>query len=231
MPAVPDPATLGDLPLFTGLSPDQLARLNERLRRTTFPADTAVMTLGQPGEVAYIILTGTVKIHAEQSDGRDVVLALRGPGEIVGEMSLLDDAARSASIVTLEPTTVLWIDRGAFRSCLAEMPAISLNLVHILARRLRVATGQVQVLSTQDLYGRVAHLLMTLAEEYGVPRADGSLQIPMRLTQSDLASLAGASRARVNQVLGFYRDQRAIVLDQDSRITILDRDMLAARFV
>jgi CRP/FNR family transcriptional regulator, cyclic AMP receptor protein len=230
MPALPDASALAPLPLFQQLRPEQLERLNALLRRTSFPADAPVMTIGQPGEVAYIILSGTVKIHAEQADGRDVVVALRGPGEVVGEMSLLDDAARSASVVTLEPCVMLWIDRAAFQLCLEEIPAISLNLVHILARRLRVATSQVQVLSTQDLYGRVAHLLTTLADEYDVAEPDGSIKIPLRLTQSDLASLAGASRARVNQALGLYRDQQLIILDQESRIRIVDREALAARF-
>ncbi len=224
-----DSAALGQLPLFRGLGPTQLAEMNQRLRRMTFPTDTPVMTIGQPGEAAYIIVSGTVKIHAEQVDGRDVVLALRGPGEIVGEMSLLDDGGRSASVVTLEPCIVLWINRASFLKSLSEMPAISLNLVHILARRLRVSTAQIQVLSTQDVYGRVAHLLLTLADEYGVEQPNGAIQIPLRLTQTDLASLAGASRARVNQVLGFYRDQRTITLDQESRMTILDRPALAAR--
>lgn len=229
MPALPDSSALQTLALFRNLRLDQLERLNTVLRRTSFPPDAPVMTLGQPGEVAYIILSGTVKIHAEQADGRDVVLALRGPGEIVGEMSLLDDAARSASVVTIEPCVMLWIDRATFRACLDEIPALSLNLVHILARRLRVATTQVQVLSTQDLYGRVAHLLLGLAEEYGRPGPDGTIQIPLRLTQSDLASLAGASRARVNQVLGFFRDHHALELNTEARITILDRDALAER--
>jgi len=100
MSAYPDSSALGELPLFKNLNPEQLARLNDMLRHTSFPADAPVMALGQPGEVAYIILSGTVKVHAEQPDGRDVVVALRGPGEIVGEMSLLDAEGRSASSVT-----------------------------------------------------------------------------------------------------------------------------------
>ena len=230
MPAVPNPATLGEIPLFKGLTLEQFVYLNARLRRMAFPADSPVMALGQPGEVAYLILVGTVKVHAEQADGRDVVLALRGPGELIGEMSLLDASSRSASVVTLEPCTMLWIDRATFQACLTEIPAMSVNLVHILARRLRVATSQIQVLSTQDLYGRVVHLLGTLADEYGLTTPTGAISIPMRLTQSDLASMAGVSRARLNQLLGQFRDQRLISLDQDARITILDRDALAQRF-
>ena len=227
MPAVPDPATLATMPLFKGLPVEQLARLNNMLHRVSFPPDTNIMLLGQPGEVAYLILSGTVKIHAEQTDGRDVIVALRGPGEIVGELSLLDDLPRAASVITIEASTMLWIDRATFHECLTTMPPMSINLIHILARRLRVATTQIQLLTTQDLSGRVAHLLLTLAEEYGEAAPGGGVRIPLRLTQSDLASLAGASRARVNQALTFFRERRYITADQQLHITVLDAAGLA----
>jgi CRP/FNR family cyclic AMP-dependent transcriptional regulator len=131
--------------------------------------------------------------------------------------------------VTLEPCVALWIDRAAFQDLLATIPAISLNLIHILARRLRVATTQVQILSTQDLYGRVAHLLLTLAQEFGEAAPGGARRIPLRLTQSDLASLIGASRPRVNQILTFYKERGQIAMDQQYRITVLDMDTLAQR--
>ena len=221
--------TLATIPLLRGLSREDLARLNQFLQRTTVPANTNLMSLGQPGEVAYLILAGTVKIHAEQPDGRDVVVALRGPGEIVGELSVLDQSPRSASVLSLEPCTLLWIARTTLQECLQTMPALSLNLVQILARRLRVATTQIQLLTAQDLYGRVAHLLLTLAEEYGEPAAEGAVRIPLRLSQSDLAGLAGASRARVNQVLAYYRERGWISMDAQYRITIRQRGVLAER--
>ena len=230
MPAVQDATTLGAIALFRGLAPDDLSRLNQLLQRTTIPANSNLMSLGQPGEVAYIVLAGTVKIHVEQSDGRDVVVALRGPGEIVGELSLVDDIPRSASVISLEPCTLLWIARTTFQECLRTMPLMALNLVQILARRLRVATTQVQLLTAQDIYGRVAHLLLRLAEEYGEPLAADAIPIPMRLTQSDLAGLAGSSRARVNQVLVYFRERGYISMDADFRLTIQDRQALEQRY-
>jgi CRP/FNR family cyclic AMP-dependent transcriptional regulator len=223
-----EPGSFRDMPLFRGLDADQLARVGQRLRRQNFPADAHILSVGQPGEVAYIIRAGTVKVHVEQADGRDVIVALRGPGELVGELSLLDDHPRTASAVTLEPCEMLWIDRVSFGEFLAQYPTISLNLIKILARRLRVATTQVQILSTQDLYGRVAHLLVTLAQEFGEPARAGR-RIPLRLTQSDLASLIGASRPRVNQILTFYKERGHIALDAQYRITVIDIDTLAQR--
>ncbi len=230
MPAVQDATTLATIALFRGLAPDDLSRLNQLLQRTTIPANSNLMSLGQPGEVAYIVLTGTVKIHVEQSDGRDVVVALRGPGEIVGELSLVDDIPRSASVISLEPCTLLWISRTTFGECLGAMPLMALNLIQILAQRLRVATTQVQLLTAQDIYGRVAHLLLRLAEEYGEPLADGAVRIPLRLTQSDLAGLAGSSRARVNQVLVYFRERGYVSMDAHYRLTIQDRQALEQRY-
>lgn len=229
MPAVNDPETLAMLPLLRGLSHEHLVRLNRLLQRTTVAANSNLMSLGQPGEAAYLILEGTVKIHIEQIDGRDVVVALRGPGELIGELSLLDHNPRSASVLTLEPCTMLWIARASLQECLQSMPLLALNLAQILARRLRVATTQIQLLTAQDLYGRVAHLLLTLAEEYGEEQSDGATRIPLRLSQSDLAGLAGASRARVNQVLAYYRERGLISMDAQYRITLHQRELLAQR--
>ena len=229
MSSVPDPVALATIPLFYGLTPDELARLSQLLRPMTVPAGTNIMSLGQPGEAAYIVLSGTLKIHVEQQDGREVVDALRGPGEIVGELSVVDNVPRSASVTSLEPCTLLWIARTTFQECLGMIPRIAVNLVQILARRLRVATTQIQLLTAQDLYGRVAHLLLRLAEEYGEPRPDGSVHIPLRLAQSDLAGLAGSSRARVNQVLAYYRERGYLSMDAQYRITVHDRGALDQR--
>ena len=107
----PDPSTLKNLALFAGLEERDIRWLAERLHSKTFPADTSIMTVEQPGEVVYIIMTGTVKVHIEQAGGSDVVLAILGSGDTVGEMGMLDSAGRSASVDTLEKSTVLWMDR------------------------------------------------------------------------------------------------------------------------
>ncbi len=229
MPEVPDPGTLAAIPLFAGLDPDDLHRLGQLVRRTTFPAGSTIMTAEQPGEAAYVIVRGTVKVHVEQEDGSDVVLAIRGPGEVIGEMSLVDNVGRSASVVTLEETTCFWIDRVAFQSCLQTMPRLAYNLLGILARRLRLASEQNQALASQDLYGRVAQQLLVLGEMYGETRPNGDVFIRLTLKQSDLAGLAGASRARVNQVLSYYRQRQLISLDNQGHIILHDRAALAQR--
>lgn len=228
MPAVPDPRALGALPLFNELPLEVLQQLNLMLRRKTFAAGIDIITAEQPGEVVYIILSGTVKIHAEQADGSTVILAILGAGELFGEMSVLENIGRSATVVTLEEATILWMDRQSFEASLHKMPELNYNLTRIFSRRLRLANAQIQALATLDVFGRVARQLLAFANEYGERQAAGTL-IPLRLTQSDLAGMVGASRVRVNQVLVFYKQQGYITVDQDARITVLEYEALAAR--
>ena len=158
-------SSLGSIALFAGLTADELLHIASLLHRTGFPSGTNLFTVEQPGEVAYLILSGTIKVHVEQTDGSDVILAILGRGELVGEMSLVENIGRSATAVTMEETAVAWIDRQAFHSCLARMPTLSTNLLGILARRLRLANEQIQSLATQDVFGRVARQLLAFGRQ------------------------------------------------------------------
>ncbi len=228
MPVVPDPSTLSEFPLFRDLTLDQLTRLNDLLRRRTFPAGTNLASAEEPGEVVYLILDGTVKIFVTQADGNDVIIAFGGPGDVEGEMSVLDNlaAGRSADIVTQEQTTVLWLDRINFQDCMRTMPAVALNLLRILSDRLRLANERIQALCALDVYGRVARQIQSFARQYGQRDADGIVTIPIRLTQSDIASLVGATRERVNQVMASFKQQGYIAVDRNYRIAVHNPEAL-----
>jgi CRP/FNR family cyclic AMP-dependent transcriptional regulator len=170
-----------------------------------------------------------VKIHVEQPDGSDVILAIRGPGEVLGEMSILDSLGRSANAETMEDCDLCWLDRVTFKNYLQSTPIMAYNLACILARRLRIASVQIQALSSMDVYGRVSRQLLAFANEFGEPAANGDVRIPLRLTQPDLASLVGASRVRVNQVLVFYKRHKYLTVDHEHRITIHNAAALAKR--
>src|SRR5439155_20102321 len=195
---------LGNMPLFSGLAPDQLSRLGSSLRQRTFPANSNIISIEQPGEVVYIILEGTVKIHVGQADGSTVILAILGPGEIVGEMGPVEGLGRTADVVTLEQTTLAWVDQATFKEWLKTEPMLSYNLNRILSRRLRLADAHIQALAALDVYGRVARQLLAFAQEYGT-QTSGGTHIPLHLTQSDLADMVGASRVSVNKVLVHYK--------------------------
>jgi CRP/FNR family transcriptional regulator, cyclic AMP receptor protein len=221
-------ASLADIDLFRGLTAQELTRLDDLLAEGAFPARVDIMLEDQPGEVAYVILAGSVKIHLEQPDGTEVILAVLAEGEVVGEMSLVDSLGRSATVGTLEESRLAWMDRESFWECLRTMPTLSYNLHGLLARRLRLANTHIEALASLDVGGRVARHLLGLAAEYGQP-APGGTRLSIPLTQSDLAALVGASRVRVNQVLGQFRRRRYISVDRDHRVTVVDPEALRKR--
>jgi CRP/FNR family cyclic AMP-dependent transcriptional regulator len=229
VPAIPDINVLKEIELFNELTPAQLNWLNDHLHLNTYPAGSNIVAIEQPGDIVYIILNGTIKIYVEQIDGSEVILAILGPGDTVGELSLLDSAGRSANVVTMEKSTLLWMDRTTFWECLRAMPAITYKLVEIVCGRLRVANEQIQSLATLDIYGRVARQILAMAEQYGQEQASGDIFIPIRLTQSDIAGLIGASRERVNQVMVTYKQNKYISVDHHYRITIHDKEALTQR--
>jgi CRP/FNR family cyclic AMP-dependent transcriptional regulator len=210
---------LGSLPLFEGLDTAELAQVNQLLHRSLVPAGTHFITADQPGEVVYVLLAGTVKIYVNRSDGREVILAFLGPGDTVGEMSLVDSAGRSANVMTTEPSQLVWLDRATFQGCLRTMAPLANNLVRLLANRLRFANEQIQALCTLDVPGRVARQILALSDRYGTER-QGGVVIPIRLTQSDLADLVGASRERVNQVIVELKSRGVISVDGNHRIHV-----------
>lgn len=229
MPAVDDPATLLDLPLFHDLAPNELERLNRLLHRVRFAAGAGILAAEEPGEVVYILLEGTVKIFVDRPDGSEIILALLGPGDTVGEMSLVDSVGHSAGVITMEGTTALWLDREHFRECMETMPGLNLNLVRQLSGRLRLANELIQALSTLDVEGRVARQLLAFAERYGSEDDARCVTIPLRLTQSDLASLVGASRERVNHVVVSLKRRGTISIKRNHHIVLHDREALAER--
>ncbi len=229
MAAVTDPTTLSDIVLFESLTAQELDWLNDHMHQRVFGAGSNLALAEQPGEVIYVVLEGTLKIFTQRLDGTEVILAILGPGDTVGEMSLVDSAGRSANVVTLEKSNLLWMDRATFQVCLETIPAITYNLVHILSKRLRLANEQIQSLATLDVYGRVARQLLAFAEQYGQPVGDGATLIPIRLTPSDIADLVGASRERINQVVVNYKRNRYISIDRRYRVTVHNRQSLADR--
>lgn len=226
-PATTDPVALASVPLFRGLSAAQLARLGNLLQGRVFPAGSTVFWEEDAGEVAYVVRDGFVRLQVEPAGGGSTILGILGPGEIVGEMSLVDRLGRSATVVAHERATLYAIGRAAFWACLREMPAMTYNLVNVLSRRLRLANEHNEALATLDVEGRVARQLLVFAEEYGEAVPAG-VRIPFRLPQADLAGLVGASRVRVNQGLVDLKRRGVLAVDPGHRVTILDQQTLAA---
>lgn len=221
-----DGRRLNELPLFRGLTPNEFAQVTAALHPVRFAAGAAVLTAEQPGEVAYVVVQGTLKVALVRADGSEVTLSLLGPGDVVGELSLIDRAVRSADVIALEPVEAVWLDRTAFGRLRVEVPGLIDNLIALLARRLRQANQQILALATLDVQERVARQLLVMADTYGERHPDGTVLIPVRLTQSDLASLCGATRVRVNQVMVAFKQRGWVATDGRHWTTIRDRGAL-----
>ena len=224
-----DLSSLGRIAMFQDLAQPELHQLSELLRGKTYPAGARLMTVEQPGEVVYFIRRGTVKVHVEQKDGRDVIISILGPGECVGEMSLLDRVGRSATVVTIEESDLLWLDCATFRQFLLQMPTLAYNLARILSARLRLANEQIQSLAGRAAEDRVAGHIMAFAARYGEQLPNGDLLIPIRLTQSDIGALTGVCREHANKILVSYKARGYISADRRHYLTIHNQKALAKR--
>jgi CRP/FNR family cyclic AMP-dependent transcriptional regulator len=228
-PSSVEPYSLSELTLFRGVPARELERLAPLLHERVFAAGSTVLAADQPGDALYAILSGSAKVHLIRPDGAEVILAVLGPGEVVGEMSLADSLGRSADVTTLEESVLLWMDRVTFSSSLGESPVLARNLAEVLSRRVRLTNAHLLSLAALDVPGRVASQLLALAREYGEEVPEGGVRIPIRLTQADLAALVGASRVRVNQALGHFRKRGLISTDKEGRVTVRDADALVRR--
>ena len=160
----------------------------------SFAKNAVIINEGDDSNTLFVILSGRVKIYSADDSGREIIYDDHGPGEYVGEMAL-DGRPRSASVMTLEPAVCSMLNRDEVRRAIAANPDIAIQILSTLIDRARVATTSVRNLALLDVYGRVARLLLDLAEE-----KDGKLVIPERLTQQDIGDRVGASRDMVSRI-------------------------------
>jgi len=157
-----------------------------------------------------VIVAGRVKASAVGDDGREIVLAVRGPGDITGELSAIDGLPHSATTTALEPVEVLTIGADTFVGFLRDHPDVTLDLLRTVVGRLRDADRKRVEFGSADTVGRVAHRLAELAAKHGVAAADGSVAIDLPLSQTELAGWVGASREAVTRALRVLRDRGVI---------------------
>jgi CRP/FNR family cyclic AMP-dependent transcriptional regulator len=187
---------LRSVPLFASFSEEPLRLLATVVTRRSVTRGTMIMAAGDPTDSLYIVLSGRLKVMMSDADGKEVILTIIGPGEFFGEMGLIDDAPRSASVVAIEPCELLAITRRDFKKCLAENFEMSMAVMRGLVRRLREADRKIGSLALLDVYGRVARLLLDMAET-----VDGQKMVTKRLPKQDIAKMIGASREMVSRVM------------------------------
>jgi len=195
-PANVSTTLLRNVPLFAGLDEVRLSVLTRTIVRRNFGRNTMIIGAGDPTDSLYIVISGRLKVLMSDEQGREVILSMLGPGEFFGEMGLLDDSPRSASVLTVEPCDLLSISKTDFKRSLAENFDLSLMVMRGLVKRLREADQKIGSLALMDVYGRVARLLLEMAEDVG-----GEKMIVKRLTKQDIAKMIGASREMVSRVM------------------------------
>jgi CRP/FNR family transcriptional regulator, cyclic AMP receptor protein len=216
---------LSRVSLFSELSREELERISRVAVPRAFPAGVRVFHEGDRSDACYLVRSGDLRVTREHSDGRAIALATLGPGDIFGELAMLDGQARSASVETLSDSELLALPAADFRRMLAEHSQISVKLIIALTRRLRETNERVARQSFQTVPSRVAGVLTQLIAEEAAP--EGRTGVTIRMTQADLAQLAGTSRESVSRFLATL-ERAGVVSVGRGRVTVVEPRRLRA---
>jgi CRP/FNR family transcriptional regulator, cyclic AMP receptor protein len=215
---------LRSVPLFSDLEEGELERFSQVAVARSFPAGTRVFHEGDHSDACYIVRGGSFRVTREHSDGRAITLATLGPGDIFGELAMLDGEVRSASVEALADGELLALPAGEVRSLLARHSEITVKLIAALVRRLRTANERISRQSFQTVPSRVAGVLSQLVAEAS-PRGGEGGEVTIRMNQTDLAQLAGTSRESVSRFLADL-ERSGIVQPGRGRVTVLAPEKL-----
>jgi CRP/FNR family cyclic AMP-dependent transcriptional regulator len=213
---------LATVPLFNGLDRSELEKFAEVTREKSYPKGSVILFEDDPGDSLFVVRDGRVKVVLIGEDGREVILGVLGVGEYFGELSLIDDRPRSAHVIAMEDSNLLVLRREDFRKRVESSPSVAWSLLTELSRRLRRADDKIGGLVLLDVPGRIARLLLDLAEE------SGANAIEKTLTHQTIAQMIGASRETVSRAMKDFQDAGWITVER-RRIAIADRAALEQR--
>lgn len=213
--------------IFQGVDPHAVDALIKELEQTKFSRGTTIFREGEPGDKLFIITDGKVKLARHAADGRENLLTVMGPSDMFGELSIFDPGPRTSSAVCVTDVAAASMDSEMLHKWIANYPAISEQLLRVLARRLRRTNASLADLIFTDVPGRVAKTLLQLANRFGV--AEGTaMRVNHDLTQEEIAQLVGASRETVNKALATFAHRGWIKIEGKS-VIITEADNLARR--
>jgi CRP/FNR family cyclic AMP-dependent transcriptional regulator len=211
-------AFLKRVPLFSGLTDSQIERLAAGSVRRSFPKGRTIVAEGEPSQSLYVLLSGRAKVQRSDTEGKEVILAVLGPGECFGEMSLIDDAPRSASVITIESCDFMSINKEGFKAMLMSSPEICMRIMKGLVKRLREADKKIETLALLDVYGRVARVLLDFSEMVGNDRI-----VRNKLPRQEIAKMIGASREMVSRVMKGLEVEGYIVPMPEGRLMLREK--------
>lgn len=187
---------LKNVSLFACLPEHDFEEISKLATTRSYAKNTIIISEGDNSDTFYAVLSGKVKVYLSDSEGKEVIINMLQEGDYFGELALLDDEPRSASVMTTEDSKLVLISKVAFQDVLTQNPAMALGIIRELTARLRNLTENVKSLALMDVYGRVARTLLEMAEDQGDVQV-----IKQRLTQRDIANMVGASREMVSRIL------------------------------
>jgi CRP/FNR family transcriptional regulator, cyclic AMP receptor protein len=215
-----NPLVLKNIPLFSSFTDAQLASLLSYAQHRKYPRGSYIVRAGEETDALYIILSGRVKILIPNEEGREVILSSMGPSEFFGEMGMLDDQPRSASVEALEPCEMLRISKAAFMDTLRNNFDAAMLIIRNLVRHLREADRKIESLALVDVSGRVARLLMEMAQE-----VNGKWVVERAPPKQEIARMIGASREMVSRVVKDLQ-RRGLIQAEGRKIVVLDRQTM-----
>jgi CRP-like cAMP-binding protein len=213
---------LATIPLFSGLQRDELQRFADLTRERSYPKGSVILFQDDPGDSLFVLRSGRVKVVLIGEDGREVILGVLEPGAHFGELALIDDQPRSAHVIAMEDANLLILRREDFRRRVEANPSVAWALLTELSRRLRRADVKIGGLVLLDVPGRIARLLLDLADEAG------SATIEKPLTHQTIAQMIGASRETVSRAMKDFQDAGLITVER-RKIAVGNREALEKR--
>ena len=207
---------LASIPLFSGLDARTLEVVEQHSAWQPVRKHTVVIQKGNESGVLYVVIAGRLKVSVADDQGKEVILNTLGPGDYFGELAILGDMPRTATVVSLEDSKLLTLSRKAFLDLVREQPDIALAVIRNLTERVSQLTEQVGRLALGDVYSRIRDVLNAQAVE------EGGVLVTGRFTQSEIAQMVGSSREMVSRVFKDLREGGYIRLD-DKRVVILKK--------
>jgi len=212
-----NPQILKGVPLFSAFSDTQIGQLLSCVQHRSYPRNSFILRAGEETDALYIILSGRVKLLIPDEEGHEVILSIMGAHEFFGEMGLFDDQTRSASAETLEACEMLRVSKAGFTALLKDNFELAILIIRNLVRRMREADRKIESLALIDVYGRVARLLIDMAQN-----VDGNWVVERAPAKQEIARMIGASREMVSRVVKDLH-QKGLIRSEKRRIYVLDK--------
>ena len=232
----PVPSELGEamefirnVPFFTDIEAGELAKIVRVGVRKKYKKGSIILLEEETGAALFVIISGKVKIVRTDDDGREVILSILGENDFFGEMSILDGLSRSATVVAITKSELFMIHRRDFLKLMQDYPSVAISLLRELTLRLRKADAQIKSLSLKDAAGRVANVILQLADDIGTIRK-GRVEIDELPLQQDLANMAGTSRETISRVVHMFIKKGHLEL-QGNKLIINDYEKFKGIYI